>query len=53
MKKLSDLRNVGKVTLEDLRLLQIRSVEELACQEPTDLFHKLEKCTQKRQDPCI
>ena len=53
MKKLSDLRNVGKAALEDLCLLQIRSVEELACQDPTDLFQKLEKRTQKRQDPCV
>lgn len=53
MKKLSDLRNVGKATLEDLRLLHIQSVEELARQDPTDLFHKLEKHTQTRQDPCV
>ena len=53
MRKLSDLRNVGKATLEDLCLLEIRNVEELACQDPTDLFHKLERYTQKRQDPCV
>lgn len=53
MKKLSDLRNVGKATLEDLRLLQIQSVEELAHQDPTHLFHELEKRTHKKQDPCV
>ena len=53
MKNLSDLRNVGKATLEDLRLLQIQTVEELAHQDPTKLFHELERRTQKRLDPCV
>ena len=53
MKKLSDLRNVGKATLEDLCLLQIQTVEELARQDPTKLFHELERRTQTRQDPCV
>lgn len=53
MKKLSDLRNVGKATLADLHLLEIRTVEELARQDPTNLFHELEKRTQKRHDPCV
>ena len=53
MKKLSDLKNVGKATLEDLHLLNIHTVEELANKDPTTLFHELEKCTQKRQDPCV
>jgi hypothetical protein len=53
MKKLNDLRNVGKATLGDLHLLQIQTVEELAGQDPTNLFYELEKLTQKRQDPCV
>lgn len=53
MKKLSDLRNVGKATLGDLHLLQIHTVEELARQDPTHLFHELERRTQSRQDPCV
>ena len=53
MKNLSDLRNVGKATLEDLRLLQIQTVEELVHQDPTKLFHELERRIQKRQDPCV
>lgn len=53
MKKLIDLKNVGKATLKDLNLLRIKSVEELSKQEPTDLFHKLEKLTKSRQDPCV
>lgn len=53
MKKLCDLKNVGKATLGDLTLLGIHSVEELAIQDPTQLFHELERRTQKRQDPCV
>lgn len=53
MKKLSDLKNVGKATLADLTLLNIHTVEELAKQDPTALFHELEKYTHTRQDPCV
>lgn len=53
MKKLSDLRNVGKATLGDLELLGIASVENLALQDPTYLFYELERRTQQRQDPCV
>lgn len=53
MKQLKDLRNVGKATLQDLRLLNIHTVEELAACDPTKLFHELEKSTKTRQDPCV
>ncbi len=53
MKYLSDLKNVGKATLGDLALLGIRTVEELARQDPTALFQELERRTQIRQDPCV
>jgi hypothetical protein len=53
MKELKDLKNVGKATLEDLRLLNIHTVEELSNKDPTALFHELERLTQKRQDPCV
>ena len=53
MKKLQDLKNVGKATLQDLHILGIYSVNELACHDATELFHKLEKITNKRQDPCV
>ena len=52
-KELIDLKNVGKATLADLALLEINSVEELAQQDATDLFHRLEKCTKSLQDPCV
>lgn len=53
MKKLKDLRNVGKATLNDLALLEIGSVEELARQDATFLFQELERRTNHRQDPCV
>lgn len=53
MKQLSDLKNVGKATLADLHLLNIHTIEELASQDATALFHALEKRTQTRQDPCV
>lgn len=53
MKQLTDLKNVGKATLKDLHLLKIYTVEELATQDPTFLFHELERLTRTRQDPCV
>lgn len=53
MKQLSDLKNVGKAALGDLHLLGIQSVEELSKQDPTALFHEMERVTQMRQDPCV
>jgi len=51
--ELKDLKNVGKATLEDLHLLGIHHVEELADRDPTDLFHRLERLSNKRHDPCV
>jgi len=53
MKTLKDLKNVGKATYNDLLLLGINTVSELAQQDPTILFHELERLTQIRQDPCV
>jgi hypothetical protein len=53
VKKLSDLRNVGKSVLQDLALLSIRDVDDLARQDPTVLFHELERLTGKNQDFCV
>ncbi len=52
-KSLIQLKNVGPATLKDLELLGLATVDELAQQDPTDLFHRLEKITQARQDPCV
>jgi nucleotidyltransferase/DNA polymerase involved in DNA repair len=53
MKKLGELKNVGKATLHDLDLLGISSIEELASQDPTFLFNELERRTQMQQDPSV
>ncbi|MCB1135517.1 MAG: Mitomycin resistance protein mcrB [Chlamydiia bacterium] len=53
MKQLGDLKNVGKATLADLKLLGIRSVEQLALEDATELFHRMETITKTRQDPCV
>lgn len=47
------MKNVGKATLKDLEILQIESVEALGLCDSTDLFHRLEIATMKRQDPCV
>ncbi len=52
-KELQDLKNVGKATLADLHLLGIYSVKELSSQDPTELFHRMEKKSERRQDPCV
>ncbi len=52
-KSLQDLKNVGKATLQDLNILGIYSIEDLTNYDATELFHKLEKRTNKRQDPCV
>lgn len=53
VRKLFDLKNVGKATLGDLQLLEIDTVEELARCDATKLFHELERRTGKRHDPCV
>jgi len=53
VKKLKELKNVGKAALADLVLLEINSVEELARQDATFLFHELERRTKHRQYPCV
>lgn len=53
MKKLNDLKNVGKATLRDLELLGIKNIEELGLRDPTVCFHELERRTKIRQDPCV
>lgn len=52
-KELKNIKNVGKATLADLHLSGVQSVEELALQNPTDLFYRIEKKSGRRQDPCV
>ncbi len=52
-RKLTDLRGIGKALLKDFDLLAVRSVAELARQDGDELYHRLCKLTNSRQDPCV
>lgn len=52
-KELQALRNVGPAFLRDLAILGIESREQLKNVDPTTLFHRLERLTQKQQDFCV
>ena len=51
--QLSDLMNVGKATSQDLGLLNIKNVEQLALADPDELYTQLEMITGKHHDPCV
>jgi len=51
-RQLSDLVSVGPATLRDLDRMGIRSVGQLARQEPDRLYRRLCSLTGTRQDPC-
>lgn len=51
--ELGKLKNVGPATLQDLRLLKINSLEQLAKSDPDELYIRLCKITTKRHDPCV
>jgi hypothetical protein len=50
---LRTLRNVGPAMARDLTVLGIRSIPELASAEASDLFHRLERHSRSRVDPCV
>jgi hypothetical protein len=52
-RKLGDLISIGPAMLRDFELLRIRSVAELARQNPQRMFEKMERATGQRQDPCV
>ena len=49
---LSDLRNVGKATLADFRVLGITTLAELAAADADQLFAELQRRTRQAHDPC-
>ena len=49
---LADLSGVGRATLEDLRLLNVNTVADLAASEPAELYERLCALTGRRQDIC-
>lgn len=52
-KKLEDIPNVGKAVAEDLRLIGIHHPEQLKGKDGIRLYHKLNKLTGIRHDPCM
>ncbi len=50
---LGDLISIGPAMVRDFELLGIRSVSDLARQNPQRMYQKLERVTGTRQDPCV
>lgn len=52
-RQLGDLISIGPAMLRDFQMLGIRSVAQLAKQNPQRMYSKLERLTGQRQDPCV
>ena len=52
-RQLGDLISVGPAMLRDFDMLGIRSVAQLAKQNPERMYSKMERLTGQRQDPCV
>jgi hypothetical protein len=52
-RKLADLISIGPAMLRDFEMLGIRSVAELAKQNPQRMYEKMDRMTGQRQDPCV
>ena len=52
-RQLTDLISVGPAMLRDFEMLGIRSVAQLAKQEPRKMYDRLSWKTGQRQDPCV
>ena len=50
---LHDLISVGPAMLRDFDQLGIRSVPQLAKQDPQKMYARLNRLTAQRQDPCV
>jgi hypothetical protein len=50
---LEEIPNVGKAIAEDLRLLGIKSPRQLIGKDGIKLYHKLNRITGVRHDPCM
>jgi hypothetical protein len=52
-RELGDLISIGPAMLRDFELLGIRSVAQLAQQNPERMYSRLERAKGQRQDPCV
>ncbi len=53
MRQLADLAGIGPAMLRDFQLLRVRSVDQLAGEDPVELYERLCLETGTRQDPCV
>lgn len=53
IRELSDLISIGPAMLRDFEMLGIRSIAQLARQEPRKMYDRLNQKTGQRQDPCV
>ena len=51
--ELLDLMNVGKATFNDLEILGIHTIQELARQDADELYERLQRLTGHKQDSCV
>ena len=52
-RQLGDLISIGPAMLRDFELLRIRSVAQLARQDPQQLYAKLGRVARQHQDICV
>jgi nucleotidyltransferase/DNA polymerase involved in DNA repair len=52
-RQLADLISIGPAMLRDFELLGIRSVRQLARQNPQRMYERLGQAMGQRQDPCV
>ena len=52
-RELGGLISIGPAMLRDFELLGIRSVAQLARQNPLRMYGRLSRVTGQRQDPCV
>jgi Pathogenicity locus len=52
-RQLSELISIGPAMLRDFDHLGIRSVSQLAKQDPNKMYKRLERLTGQRIDPCV
>jgi len=52
-RQLADLISIGPAMLRDFELLGIRSLSQLARQDPQKLYQKLGRVTGQHQDICV
>ena len=53
VRALTDLPNIGRAMAADLELLGIHRPDELRGQCPYDMYERLCRLTDTRQDPCV